>query len=214
MRDEIYSPRYFDNFTDDTISEWENITRKFIEITNQKLFKSKSRKRFKKYCIKEQVNLGYFLEEYIKSNSSILNNDNKIDLICILANFKYYNDDGKSEKLFDNFPIFLKNLAIKLLRKEILSTNSKKWRNNIDKQNRLKMLKDELIFFTDKKIIITKSLRNDLNTIKLQTKKEQNRKSPNESAKLFNIGEKRKGNDGNMWIIIVTKTNIKRWKKI
>jgi CRISPR/Cas system CSM-associated protein Csm2 small subunit len=46
----------------------------------------------------------------------------------------------------------------------------------------------------------------------MQTKK--NRKSPNESARLFNIGTIKKGNDDNNWIIIETKNKTHRWKKI
>lgn len=41
-----------------------------------------------------------------------------------------------------------------------------------------------------------------------------NRKGPSESATLFAIGTKKKGNDGNMWIIIQDKNKIKKWKKI
>jgi len=39
------------------------------------------------------------------------------------------------------------------------------------------------------------------------------RKGPSESAKNFTIGTKKRGNDGNMWIIIQTK-NSKRWSKV
>ena len=42
----------------------------------------------------------------------------------------------------------------------------------------------------------------------------KNRKGPNESARLFNIGTIKKGNDGNNWIIIETKNKTHRWKKI
>jgi hypothetical protein len=40
------------------------------------------------------------------------------------------------------------------------------------------------------------------------------RPSPIVSAKKFNIGKKKKGNDGNMWIVVCNKNKIKRWKKI
>ena len=40
------------------------------------------------------------------------------------------------------------------------------------------------------------------------------RKSPNESATKFNVGTKKKGNDGNMWKIVKNKNGIKRWLKI
>jgi len=40
------------------------------------------------------------------------------------------------------------------------------------------------------------------------------RKGPSASATKFSIGTKKKGNDGNMWIIIATSSGIHRWKKI
>jgi hypothetical protein len=39
------------------------------------------------------------------------------------------------------------------------------------------------------------------------------RKGPTESANDFSIGTKKRGNDGNMWVIIQTK-NSKRWSKV
>lgn len=38
------------------------------------------------------------------------------------------------------------------------------------------------------------------------------RLSPTESATLYKIGTKKKGNDGNIWIIKEDKNNVKRWK--
>jgi hypothetical protein len=37
------------------------------------------------------------------------------------------------------------------------------------------------------------------------------RKSPSKSATLYKIGIKKKGNDGNTWIIVADKNNVKRW---
>ena len=42
----------------------------------------------------------------------------------------------------------------------------------------------------------------------------KSRPSPSESATLYKIGHKKKGNDGNMYVIIETKNKIKRWKKV
>ena len=39
------------------------------------------------------------------------------------------------------------------------------------------------------------------------------RKGPEESATLFSVGIKKRGNDGNMWIIVKNKNGVKRWKK-
>ena len=40
------------------------------------------------------------------------------------------------------------------------------------------------------------------------------RKGPTESATKFNLGKKKLGNDGNMWIIIANASGVHRWKKI
>lgn len=50
-----------------------------------------------------------------------------------------------------------------------------------------------------------------------ETKKIQqqsDRKSPSESATLFNEGTTKKGNDGNMWIIIITDKGVHRWSRL
>lgn len=38
------------------------------------------------------------------------------------------------------------------------------------------------------------------------------RKSPTQSATLYKIGTKKKGNDGNTWIIVENKNNVKKWQ--
>lgn len=48
----------------------------------------------------------------------------------------------------------------------------------------------------------------------MTTHKKIERKSPSESATKFNVGTKKKGNDGNMWIITKNKNGVKRWVKI
>ena len=40
------------------------------------------------------------------------------------------------------------------------------------------------------------------------------RPSPTESATLFKVGERRMGNDGNIWEIMETKNGVKRWRKV
>ena len=37
---------------------------------------------------------------------------------------------------------------------------------------------------------------------------------PSKLATLYDIGTKKKGNDGNMWVIVKNKNGVKRWKKI
>ena len=40
------------------------------------------------------------------------------------------------------------------------------------------------------------------------------RKGPSSSATKFNLGIKKKGNDGNMWKVVKNKSGTKRWLKI
>ena len=46
------------------------------------------------------------------------------------------------------------------------------------------------------------------------SKTEKVRKSPSESATKFSVGFIKKGNDGNMWKIVVTTAGVHRWAKI
>ena len=68
-----------------------------------------------------------------------------------------------------------------------------------------------------------KNTKRILNNIKIIYKNDKNKKndkdikkrpSPSDSATIYKIGYKKKGNDGNIWIIIKTKNNVKKWKKI
>ncbi len=45
-------------------------------------------------------------------------------------------------------------------------------------------------------------------------KSTKQRPSPSDSAALFAVGKKKKGNDGNMWVIVTNKNKIKRWQKV
>tara|TARA_X000000950_G_C13763018_1_gene597671 strand:- start:278 stop:895 length:618 start_codon:yes stop_codon:yes gene_type:complete len=44
--------------------------------------------------------------------------------------------------------------------------------------------------------------------------KTKKRKAPSDHAKEFSLGHRKKGNDGNMWKIVLNKNGVKRWKKI
>ena len=44
-------------------------------------------------------------------------------------------------------------------------------------------------------------------------KKKKGRKGPDDSATKFNVGTRKRGNDGNMWEIVTNKNGTKRWKK-
>ena len=49
-------------------------------------------------------------------------------------------------------------------------------------------------------------------SLKIPIKKD--RPSPSESATLFKVNTKKKGNDGKMYVVVVNKNGVKRWKKI
>lgn len=62
---------------------------------------------------------------------------------------------------------------------------------------------------TENKDRILKNIKN------FEVKKlKKDRPSPSESATLFKLGTKKKGNDGNMYIVTQTKTKVKRWGKL
>lgn len=66
----------------------------------------------------------------------------------------------------------------------------------------------------DRILKIWKPIATKNNKKNSEKKKKKDRPSPSESATLFKIGQKKKGNDGNMYIIAVNKNMVKRWKKI
>ena len=47
--------------------------------------------------------------------------------------------------------------------------------------------------------------------VKKTKKKSKGRKGPSESATKFKVGTIKKGNDNNMWKIVVNKKGIQRW---
>jgi hypothetical protein len=49
--------------------------------------------------------------------------------------------------------------------------------------------------------------------VKKDIKRDIKRPSPSESATLFSVGDIKKGNDGNNWIIVKNKNGIKKWGK-
>jgi hypothetical protein len=87
--------------------------------------------------------------------------------------------------------------------------------NTINKNN-FEYLKKMLTNGKDNKNIDKKTNnKTKKNIMKKSTmsKKVKNRPSPSESATKFKVGTKKKGNDGNMWVIIEDKNGVKRWKK-
>ena len=63
-----------------------------------------------------------------------------------------------------------------------------------------------------KKYLLIKNNIN-INIIGGKKKSSKIRPSPTDSATLYNIGTKKEGNDGNIWIVVKNKNGVKRWKK-
>ena len=59
-----------------------------------------------------------------------------------------------------------------------------------------------------------KIINEKVNNNKKLPSKKKDRPSPSESATQFKVGTKKKGNDGNVWIIVENKNGVKRWNKV
>jgi len=62
--------------------------------------------------------------------------------------------------------------------------------------------------------IIKGIIKNKPSKSNLTRKIKKDRPSPSESATQFKEGTKKKGNDGNMYVVAVNKNGVKRWKKL
>ena len=89
---------------------------------------------------------------------------------------------------------------------EKLSLNPNDWyllysplKNSIESQKNAIRIKNNLQNFKPSNIVKEKIIKN--------------RPSPSESATKFKKGDKKKGNDGNIYIIAIDKNGVKRWKK-
>ena len=94
------------------------------------------------------------------------------------------------------------------------------WENYKDVDDGFKYLKKILTNGKDDKDISKVKKKNDKIDKKKKkkntknNKKRKDRPSPSESATTFKVGTKKKGNDGNMWIIVENKNGVRRWSKI
>ncbi len=90
---------------------------------------------------------------------------------------------------------------------------SRKWWDRFSRERQIEFHK----FFNDptlKKIFPVNSTRLQKPTrAKLDTKKAK-RPSPSQSAKLFKPGSQKKGGNGKMWIVSLTKAKTRRWTQL
>ena len=77
-----------------------------------------------------------------------------------------------------------------------------------NQKNANRILKLKLPIKKLKKRSIKKTIK------KTSSKDKSNRPSPSQSATLFKVGTKKKGNDGNMWIVKKNKNGVNRWSKL
>ena len=112
----------------------------------------------------------------------------------------------KFERSIDSERVYLALIGKPLDGKyKIKGSPRKTKRRKIKKSLRKDMIKDNP-WMLDKWAIKT--------TNKLFPKKKSSRKGPSESATKFKVGTIKKGNDNNMWKIVVNKKGIQRWQKI
>ena len=110
-----------------------------------------------------------------------------------------------ARKIYINFDIKnLRNLNLLVKLSELKYFTYKKYKFKITSN-----LKDHYIFLSEDEEIQIRDINKKSSPVK---KKE--RPSPSESATKFKVGTKKKGNDGNMWIIVENKNGVKRWNKV
>lgn len=151
-----------------------------------------------------------FLNKYIEPDYDWLEyfDDNNIDYVLEspLKNLKnkkrILNIDHKITKEIN--PILIEFLSIYKNNNNKIPNRGYKWMYSIPDFYDYNIFKDDMIYFEN---VINKSY-------KKINKKRENRPSPSDSATLYKVGYKKKGNDGNIYEVVVNKNNIKRWKKI
>ena len=142
--------------------------------------------------------------------------------------YKIENDALLNYVLLNSWEIALQNKlnyepAIKYWEQQFdinsLGKNIKDWyilssplsNNYFSKKNGERILKNIKKIHSNVKEI-KKPIKNQ--SKKTSTKDKSNRPSPSQSATIFKVGTKKKGNDGNMWIIKKNKNGVNRWSKI
>lgn len=110
------------------------------------------------------------------------------------------------QRSIDGERVYLSLIGKPLDGKYKLKNSTRKTKRKIKKNiSRKDMIKDNS-WMLDKWAIKT--------TNKLFPKKKSSRKGPSESATKFKVGTIKKGNDNNMWKIVVNSKGIQRWVKL
>lgn len=219
---------YYDNENDDTLDEFANFRQFFIQKYNKQLlnkynnYKEECKKEkkpgyndlyedemdiyIKNNIVKAAKHLVTYINKLNKSSFSLYGFskfDNRSSIITgLIIRLLYFLQPVKKKfalptKLFDEFPLSLKKTACSNIKKSMQNVENEFWNNS---KKRIEALQKEEKLFEC----------NNSNT----KAKAKTRKSPEESATKFNVGYKKKGNDGNLWIITTDKNQVKRWKKL
>lgn len=198
---------YFDDENDETHDYWDEFMNKYSKKHHKNIYKILKSKKCDKYedyynklepeLKKERVKVANEMLKFIKNKKFDIEEHPerpKIGLINIVA--KLGNKDFSTKlpkKLFTKFPKELSELACKLVTNALENDCGSNWKD-IKKRKRALNIEAKLY------------------KCKLRTQK--GRKSPFESATLFNIGKKKKGLDGKYWIVKKTSTGVKRWVRL
>lgn len=131
---------------------------------------------------------------------------NKLDEISLL---KSYGSVVNKYKGFQDFPwtwIILNEEPFNIF--ERLLNDDKKLKISKNVNYLMDPLKNKIN--EDRILKIWKPIVNKKSKKKILKK---DRPSPSESATLYNVGKIKKGNDGNMYEVVINKNKVKRWKK-
>jgi hypothetical protein len=204
---------------------------------NRKFFDEAIEKILNDYIQKNRIKAAkhlklYIINELIKPNFSnyiFIDYDNRSAIITgLIIELLHTGNSPELQRslpknLFDKFPVSLQKIACEYINKSLKSVDNEEWSH---KDKRINALKEELKLFkcdskktntnvnTNAKTNINANAKTNISANLKTNKKMKIRKSPSESATNFDIGTTKTGNDGNIWIITITKNNIKRWKKI
>ena len=135
---------------------------------------------------KEKINVANFMIKFLR----ISNYDNESLQLGLINLIVKLNNKEFPSKLFPEFPDKLRKKACLLVKKE-LKGRFEEWEEN--REDRIEALHKEARLYNCESLV------------------KKGRKGPAESATLFNVGKRKKGLDGNYWIVKENANGTKRW---
>jgi hypothetical protein len=196
-----------DDETDNILDWWYEILYKYSKLKYPDLIKlhkddyEKYLDKMNSIVKKDKVKVSEFIYKNIKQSEKKYALGLIVKLIKITGGitgsglFSKKNKSNLPKKLFKGFPEKLRKLACTCIINQRKQINSQGW---VFPKKRIEALDREEKLFKCK---IT------------NTKIKKGRKSPVDSATIYSKDTVKKGLDGNKWIVSITNTGIKRWKK-